>query len=66
MRKIILSTILLMLTTIMLASCSGNADARQADTFKTSSGIPSWGSARRSPSTAKDGKLKELVDRVFG
>ena len=34
MRKIILSTILLMLTTIMLASCSGNADARQADTFK--------------------------------
>ena len=38
MRKIILSTIMLMLTTIMFAACSENADTQQVDTFKTKSG----------------------------
>lgn len=38
MRKIILSTILLMLTTIMFAACSENTDTQQIDSFKTRSG----------------------------
>lgn len=38
MRKIILSTIMLMLTTLMFAACDGHGGNQQVDTFKTRSG----------------------------